>query len=361
VTQLALVLDVITVALLLHTLVNAVLLRRPPRNATVDERVSVLLPLRDEAHRVTACLEALLAQRGLADWELLCYDDESRDGTADVVRRLGGDCVRLVPTVPLPQGWLGKPHACTQLAAAATGSALVFVDADVVLTTDGVAGAVGLLRRQRLDFVSPYPRQLSGSWLERLVQPLLVWSWLTFLPLRVAARSSRPSLAAANGQLLVVDAARYRAAGGHATVRADVVEDVALARALVRTGGHGGFADGHAIVACRMYGGSRDLVAGYGKSLSRAFGSPARGVAVAVLLVLLAVVPWLLLAWTPLAWPAALAGPAGRLVAAARAGDRPLAAATLHPLSVLAFTALLAESIRRFRRGAASWKGRRVG
>jgi hypothetical protein len=360
-TILASVLDVIAVSLLVHTLVNAALLRRPPRDAIVEETVSVLLPLRDEAQRVAACLEALLAQRGLSEWELLCYDDESRDGTVDVVRRLGRGCVRMIPTAPLPEGWVGKSHACAQLAAVASGSVLVFVDADVVLTPDAIAGAVRLLRDQRLAFVSPYPRQLSGSWLERLVQPLLVWSWLTFLPVRLAARSSRPSLAAANGQLLVVDAGCYRAAGGHATVRDDVVEDIALARALVQAGGRGGFADGHAIAACRMYDGGRDLVAGYAKSLWCAFGSPAGGVTVATLLMLLGVLPWLLLAWTPIAWPAALAGPVGRVVAAARSGDRPVAAGILHPLSVLAFTALLGMSIRRHRRGATTWKGRLVG
>src|SRR5205807_5961315 len=134
----------------------------------------------------------------------------------------------------LPSGWLGKPHACWHLARAATGTVLVFVDADVVLAPDAVAGAVSLLRNEGLAFVSPYPRQLAGSWLERLVQPLLQWSWLAFLPLRLAERGHRPSLANANGQLLVVDTAAYRRAGGHASVRAEVVDDVALARSLRR-------------------------------------------------------------------------------------------------------------------------------
>ena len=168
----------------------------------------------------------------------------------------------------LPSGWLGKPHACDQLAAAADGSVLVFVDADVVLTADAVAASVELMRRRELQFVSPYPWQLTGSWLERLVQPLLWWSWFTCLPLRVAERSSRPSLAAANGQFLVVDAQVYRAAGGHAAVRDKVVEDVALAHTLVASGGHGGFVDGGAIARCRMYDGGRAVVDGYAKSFS---------------------------------------------------------------------------------------------
>src|SRR3954453_10490773 len=317
---LAVVLDLAVGVMLLHSLGNAALLGRPARGAAVEERVSMLLPVRDEAHRVMPTLQSLLNQQDLADADILVYDDGSADGTADVVRTIGGGRVQLLAGDGLPAGWLGKPHACAQLAVAASGNVLVFVDADVVLDDDAVAAAVELMRRRRLQFVSPYPRQLAGSWLERLVQPLLWWSWLTFLPVRIAERSSRPSLAAANGQFFVVDAQAYRDAGGHASVRDEVVEDVTLARALVRSGGHGGFVDGSAVARCRMYDGSRAVVAGYAKSLWRAFGSPVGAGAVGALLVMLGVVPWVLLAFTAWAWPAAVAGPLTRLVAALRSG-----------------------------------------
>ena len=222
-------------ALALHTALNARLLRTPTASRT-QRRVSVLLPVRDEAERVAACLRSLLAQEGV-DLEVVVLDDGSTDGTADVVRRTGdGDPrLRLLPGRPLPAGWLGKPHACQQLAdaAAASSEVLVFVDADVVLTPHAVAATVALLDDAGLDLVSPYPRQEAPG-ATRLVQPLLQWSWLTFLPLRVAERSPRPSLAAANGQLLAVRRAVYELAGGHGAVRADVVEDVALLKAVKR-------------------------------------------------------------------------------------------------------------------------------
>ncbi|MET0415454.1 MAG: glycosyltransferase family A protein, partial [Actinoplanes sp.] len=122
---------------------NAGLLRRLPRGATTAERVAVLLPLRDEAGRVTPCLESLLAQRGVPNLEILVLDDGSTDGTAEVVRSVAGDKVRLLTGAPLPDGWLGKPHACHQLAAAAPDADILsFVDADVVLQPDAIAAGV---------------------------------------------------------------------------------------------------------------------------------------------------------------------------------------------------------------------------
>ena len=108
-----------------------------------------------------------------------------------------------------------------------------------------------------------------------------------------------------------------------------------------------------------MYDGARDVVGGYTKSLWVAFGSPGGGVAVATMLLALFVLPWLLLAWTPLALVGAGAGLGTRLVAAIRCGDRILDVVT-HPLSVLAFAALVGVSVARHRNGTVTWKGREL-
>ncbi|GAB1645980.1 glycosyltransferase [Krasilnikovia sp. MM14-A1259] len=354
-------------ALTVHTAVNAALLRRPQRHATTAERVAVLLPLRDEADRVTPCLRALLAQTGVPRLELIVLDDGSRDGTAQVVRAIAGDRVRVLTGTEPPPGWLGKPHACVQLAAAAPDAdVLVFVDADVVLAPDAVAGAVALLRAAGVDLLSPYPR-ISGA--GRLVQPLLQWSWLTFLPLRAMERSSRPSLAAAGGQWLVADRAGYERAGGHAAVRGAVLEDIGLARAVKRAGARIALADGSRVADCRMYGSWRELSDGYAKSLWASFGSPAgAAVAVALLLLLYAAPPvataWFLAAGdvAAAAWCgcAYLLGVAGRVVSAAATGGRAWPDALAHPASIVAFAALVARSFARRRRGELNWRGRPV-
>jgi hypothetical protein len=353
-----------------HLAANLRLVRRPPADVElIAERVSVLLPVRDEAARVAACLESVLRQEALPRLEILVLDDGSTDGTPDIVRALadGDDRVRLMQGAPLPAGWLGKPHACAQLAREATGDVLVFVDADVVLAPRGIAATVALLRASNVQLVSPYPRQLADGLLPRLVQPLLQWSWLTFLPLRLAETSPHPSLAVANGQLLAVDAGAYRAARGHSgrTVRGAVLEDIELMKALKRHGFRGGVADGTAVADCRMYDSGAELRDGYAKSLWTAFGSPAGGAAVGVGLLGAYVVPAVaLLSGDRRTRLAGLLGTVaavtGRVLAGRRTGARVWPDALAHPVSVLAFVGLVADSWRRHREGSLTWKARRL-
>jgi hypothetical protein len=358
-----------------HTIVNSLLLRRPPREAATAERVAVLLPVRDEAARVRPCLESLLAQRGVPHLDIVVLDDGSTDGTAAIVRSVvgcpaagdpAGRNVRLLTGAELPPGWLGKPHACHQLAAAADADVLVFVDADVVLAPTAVAAGVALLRAAGVTLLSPYPRIIGAG---RLVQPLLQWSWLTFLPLRAMERSRHPSLAAAGGQLLVVDRAGYGRAGGHAAVRDDVLEDIGLARAVKRAGGRIALADFSSLATCRMYASWRELTDGYAKSLWASFGSPAGAAAVVILLLLLYVAPPAV-AVGALAVGAAdaaavslaayLIGVAGRVVSARATGGRAWPDAFAHPLSVVLVGWLVVRSCTLRRRRRLTWRGRPV-
>ena len=351
-----------------HTVVNALLLRRLPENASTAEKIAVLLPLRDEADRVAPCLAALLAQRGVPNLTVYVLDDGSTDGTAELVRTLAGDRVHLLTGAPLPDdGWLGKPHACQQLAEAAVDAdVLSFVDADVVLAPGALAAATVLLRRTGATLLSPYPK-ITGA--GRLIQPLLQWSWLTFLPLRAMERSARPSLAAAGGQWLVADRAGYHRAGGHAGVRGEVLDDIALARQVKRHGGRIALADGSAAATCEMYPSWPALVTGYTKSLWASFGSPAGAGAVVVTLLLLYAAPPLaavFLLAAGAAGPAGCAlaayalGVAGRAVTAAATGGRAWPDALAHPVSIVGFGWLVARSFQLRRRGALTWRGRSI-
>lgn len=346
-----------------HTVVNAVLLRRPPTDpGPLRRQVSVLLPVRDEQSDVGDCVRSLLVQPVA---EILVLDDGSTDATAArAVQAAEGDRrVRVLSGREVPAGWLGKPHACAQLAAVAdpASEVFVFVDADVRLAPNAVAAAVAVLDAYDFDLVSPYPRQLAVSVAERLVQPLLQWSWLTFIPLRLAERSHRPSLAAANGQFLVIRRAVYHRAGGHEAVRDEVLDDVALARAVVQAGGRVAIVDGTSLAQCRMYEGWAGVRDGYGKSLWSAFGSPAGALAVTALFGVAYLVPPLAaLRGSRAGLVGYAAAVAGRLVSARTTGARAWPDALAHPASVGAFGYLTLGSLARKRRGTLRWKGRAI-
>jgi hypothetical protein len=352
----------LSVAGALHAAVNIRLLRRPVVPApAVTGRVAVVLPVRDEATQVADCLAAVLDQRGVPELWVVVVDDGSTDGTAERVAAVGDPRVQLLRGTPPGPGWLGKPNACAQGAAAAgDADVLVFLDADVRLMPDALASAVALLRAHDLDLVSPWPRQLAGSRAERLVQPLQQWLWATLLPLRLAERSPRPSLAAANGQFLVVRAAAYARAGGHAAVRGEVIEDVALLRAVKAAGGRGVVVDGSTLAACRMYDDWPGVRDGYAKSLWSAVGGrPAAAAAAAGALSAV----WLLPPLAALTGSRAglagyAAGVAGRAVTAAGTGGRVWPDALAHPVSVLLLDVLVARSLRGRRRGDLQWRGR---
>lgn len=359
-------------ALSAHAVLNWRLLRKTPTIATPPDRrpsVSVLIPARDEADRIGPTVEAALQQEGV-DFEVVVLDDGSTDDTAVVARSVadGDRRVRVLSGRPVPNGWLGKPYACWQLAEEAKGDVLVFLDADVVLAPGGLAAAVDMLHQGRVDLLTVYPRQVARGLAERLVQPLQPWAWLTFLPLRLAERVAVPTITTANGQLLLCRADAYRAAGGHAAVRDRVLEDVELARRCSAAGLRVGLADGPPVATSRRYEGWGALREGWTTYLWATFGTRTGAVAAMAALAWLYLVPpvaallGMLRRDRRLAGIGAagyLAGVAGRAWTARRTGGR-AADAFAHPVSVAVLAWLTRESWRRKDLGALSWKGRPI-
>jgi hypothetical protein len=331
--------------------------------APVTEPVSVLLPARNEAPRIAACLRSLAAQEGIADLEILVLDDGSTDGTGAIARELAADDprIRVLHGEPLPPGWLGKPHACAQLAAAARGSVLVFVDADVTLAPQATAAAVAMLRDRGLDLLSPFPRQLSGTFAERLYQPLALWTWIACLPVLDGRAAARPSSCVVSGQFVVVDRAAYEAVGGHAAIREALIEDYALGAAFRAAGRTGGAADGSQIASCRMYEGWAAMRDGHTRWLGTAIPSRRRlAGTVGILALTYLVPPAAALRGSKVGLAGYGAAVAGRALAARRFGERVWPDCAAHPVSIAVACGFMADGRRRRRLGRTSWKGRPV-
>jgi hypothetical protein len=352
---------IVSTVLMLHAIINGLLLRRPEPAGIVSERVAILVPCRNEEANIADLVASLRAQRHLPQVAIRFLDDASMDRTHALLMEhaCDDDRIAILAGQPLEAGWLGKPFACHQLAAASTAAdVLVFIDADVRLTPDAVAQAIATMRAHGLALVSPYPRQISRTWAERVVQPLLQWSWLATLPLRWAERSARTSLAAANGQFLVMDAAAYRETQGHAAIRDEVLDDIRMLQLFKKHGHRGVVIDGSTIATCRMYTSWPELRAGYTKWLWSAFGSIPSSLAIGGVLTLAYLVPPIAaMTGSAIGVIGYLTAVIGRMVSAVRSGDR-LRDALLHPLSIALLLVLVGLSWLGRRRGALTWKER---
>ena len=113
-------------------------------SADHQERVSVIIPARNEEVNIARVVRSLAGQQGIR--EILVVDDQSRDRTGEILAALEVEipCLRTLHVESLPDGWLGKTHAVAIGARAATGDWLLFTDAD----TEHLAGSLaGLVQR----------------------------------------------------------------------------------------------------------------------------------------------------------------------------------------------------------------------
>lgn len=363
--------------------------------------LSVLIPARNESANIEACVNSVLAatsvdsprlaptaqEEGAAAREpkalasvvapsgselvieILALDDASEDDTAAIVERLSDadPRIRLIHGVGLPAGWNGKQHACQRLAEAATHGTLLWIDADVRLEPGSLPRMLGELDRGGADLLSGFPRQVTVTWLERLLLPLIHFVLLGFLSLRSMRRSPDPGFAAGCGQLFLTRRDAYLKAGGHAAIRASRHDGLTLPRAYRRAGLKTDLFDATDAARCRMYDGAAAVWSGLAKNATEGVATPALLLPVSLVLLVGQVLPLPLacLAWwrgDPIALGLALAALtlslSPRMDAAVRF-RQPLDGALAHPLGVLMFLAIQWEAFARDLIGKpVTWRGR---
>lgn len=235
-------------------------------------RVSVLVPARNEERNIEACVTSLLKQ-GYPDFEVIVLDDHSTDDTLSILTRLASADSRLLILEghPLPEDWLGKHWACHQLAQAATGELILFVDADTRHTPDMLLDSVSALVAEGADLVTAFPREEVVTWGERLLVPVIGFGLFTFIPIRLVQKLRLAALSVTIGQFMLFRRAAYDAVGGYEAVRTEIVDDMVLGRRIISSGYEWRLLDGTRHVSCRMYRGFWEAVGGFGKSLFAVF------------------------------------------------------------------------------------------
>jgi chlorobactene glucosyltransferase len=340
-----------------------------PRTAGRPERVSLLVPARNEERNIGGCVASLVVQDE-TEIEVLILDDASSDATAERAREvLARSGVRgaVVAGRPLEPGWGGKCFACQQLAEAASGEWLFFLDADVRLAPEAVASALRQVQSVNADFASFLPRYVGSFWGNRLVVPWLYYFLTALIPVPEILLVKHPRLSVAIGQAIMVRREAYFRLGGHAAVKTHVIEDVSLAIAAKSAGLRTALLDGHAWLRCRMYADARGLAEGFAKNFhSAAELHPFQWLAMMSLLFLIGLWPWWrLLAPNEDAASTALATVA--VVTATFAGlllrfrQRLLAAWTWPGALALLIAISLTAGIRGLLGIPIQWRGRKVG
>ena len=324
--------------------------------------VSAIVPARNEEETIAAAVESLAAQPEIK--EIIVINDQSTDGTVAGLQRLSSRYaqLRVLGTKELPGGWVGKNYAVSLGAAQATGDWLLFTDADGVHLPGSTAHALADAAETGAGLVSYSPEQETRSWWEKALIP--------FVYTRLSQKYSysevnHPDLAAAaaSGQYLLIRREDYVRIGGHAAVKGEVLEDVALARLAKQAGVRLHFASGSGIMRVRMYRTFGAMWQGWTKNLYPLMGGTSRAVGQE----LFSVVPWIPLLVLPftlvhLIWGvlgvALLAGRHAAYAADLRRNRFRPALALYYLPGVAFYAAALLHSEWRYARGSVAWKGR---
>lgn len=328
--------------------------------------VSVCIPARDEEANIERCVRAV-ANADYPVQEIIVLDDGSTDDTPGILAALTQEYshLRIIEGRPLAEGWVGKVHACQQLAEEANGEWLVFIDADTTLHVGGIGRLAGTVNRTKSRAISSVPRQEMKSFGEQLLIPLLhltYTSWL-FMPLVWLTNDAR--FLAANGQLVALEAKALQEAGGFTSIRHEVVDDMALFRRLKDAGIRVAFADGHHMATTRMYTSGREVWDGFSKNMYEGIGGHLLALIVVIAMYTTPfVLPYLGLVlsmvWPALLWPSVVGVVANlmlRLHLAIR-HQQPWHGVLLHPFGVIMMMALAINSWRWSFRGNITWRGR---
>jgi cellulose synthase/poly-beta-1,6-N-acetylglucosamine synthase-like glycosyltransferase len=328
----------------------------------------VIVPARNEEASLGACLESLIAQGSGQDrlsFEIIVVDDHSTDRTRDIANSFSGEGVRVIDAGGLRPGWTGKNNAVTAGAKAARGQWLLFTDADTVHLPGSLDYGLKEAMRYGAAMLSYSPKQIVKTFWEKAVMPVIFAELAaSFRPSQVSDPKS--SAAAANGQYILITREAYDAVGGHAAIAPSLLEDVALARALKRSGRKIFFRYGGDAVRTRMYRSFAQLREGWTKNLALLFPVPLRLAALRAIEFFLIVASFAIAIgtgsrgrWQPAAVSAILCGIVYtlflmRIRRAHFSWDANLLALFGLPL----FSYLLLRSERAHNQGSVSWKGR---
>ena len=216
--------------------------------------VSILVPARNEEHRVLAdCIRSILAQ-DYGSFEVIAVNDRSTDATGAILTTLAkaDERLRVIDGKELPLGWLGKPYARQQALAQARGEWILATDADMIFEPSALRTALDHAVEAKVDALTLLPRFEARSFWERVMIPTWAWVFLMFLVF-YRVDNSKTERAAGIGGFILVRRPVLDRLGGYELLKDEVMEDVRLAEIIKRSGASLLIHQAPALIRTRMY------------------------------------------------------------------------------------------------------------
>jgi len=231
----------------------------PPANdlsLTADDAplVSILVPARNEEHRVLAESVRSILSQDYGRFEVIAVDDRSTDATYAILKSLAktDGRLRVIEGKELPAGWLGKPYAMQQALSHAQGEWILATDADMIFDKAALRTAIAAARAREADAITLIPHFEAGSFWERVMIP--TWSWvLSMFTISYRINNPKTQGALGIGGFFLMHRTLLDRVGGYEALKDEVLEDVRLAEMIKRSGGKllAEYAPG--LVSTRMY------------------------------------------------------------------------------------------------------------
>jgi chlorobactene glucosyltransferase len=199
--------------------------------------VSVLVPARNEQHRVLAeCIRSILNQ-DYGRFEIIAVNDRSTDATGAILETLAksDNRLRVIEGEEPPAGWLGKPYAMKQAFNHARGEWILATDADMIFDKVALRTALDRTLEEKGDAMTLIPHFEARSFWECVMIPTWAWVLLMFTLFYRISSPKTPGAVGIGGFFLMRRTV-LEGVGGYEALKDEVMEDVRLAEMIKRSG-----------------------------------------------------------------------------------------------------------------------------
>ncbi|MQG18365.1 MAG: glycosyltransferase family 2 protein [SAR202 cluster bacterium] len=241
-------------------------------NKKINSSLSILIPARNEENNIGKCLKSLIEDPN-PDFEFLVLDDNSTDKTSQIVSKLSeiDPRIRLIKGKKLPNDWTGKNWACHQLSSQAQGKLILFIDADTWVSNQTINKAATYMEGTQCDLLTVIPKRNPNCLIEKIMFPFIDWVTTSFLPIKFAGSIKTPYISATFGQFMMFQKEKYFEAGGHSSLKGNVLDDIELGRSIKRKGLNWKLLDGKKSVETEMYQTNIEAIKGLSRSIFPTF------------------------------------------------------------------------------------------